>query len=63
MVESCNDRIEDALPSHPFQSGEDLQQTIRRYVMLCSQPLSRSALAFRTPLQAMTDWHKLRPEL
>src|SRR6056300_59442 len=63
MVERFNGRIEDVLQSHRFQSGEDLEQTILRYVTLYNQQLPQSALASRTPLQAMKDWHKLRPEL
>jgi hypothetical protein len=30
---------------------------------LYNQQLPQAALASRTPLQAMKDWHKLRPEL
>ena len=63
MVERFNGRIEDVLQSHRFQSGEDLEQTILRYVTLYNQQLPQAALASRTPLQAMKDWHKLRPEL
>jgi transposase InsO family protein len=62
MVERFNGRIEDVLQSHRFQSGEDLDQTILRYVTLYNSQLPQSALASRTPLQAMKDWHKLKPE-
>ena len=34
MVERFNGRIEDILQSHRFRSGEDLEQTILRYVHL-----------------------------
>jgi transposase InsO family protein len=63
MVERFNGRIEDVLQSHRFQSSEDLEQTILRYVALYNSQLPQSALASRTPMQAMKDWHKLRPEL
>ena len=63
MFERFNGRIEDILQSHRFQSGEDLEQTILRYITLYNQQLPQAALASRTPLQAMKDWHKLRPEL
>ena len=63
MVERFNGRIEDVLQSHRFQSGEDLEQTILRYVTLYNQQLPQAALASRTPLQTMKDWHKLRPDL
>jgi len=63
MVERFNGLIEAVLQSHHFQSGEDLEQTILRYVALYNGQLPPSALASRTHLQAMKDWHKLRAEL
>ena len=63
MVERFNGRIEDVLQSHRFKNGEDLEQTILRYVALYNSQLPQSALASRTPLQAMKEWHKLRPGL
>jgi hypothetical protein len=63
MVERFNGRIEDVLQSHHFQSGEELEATLHRYVWLYNQQLPQSALGSRAPLQAMKDWHKLKPEL
>jgi transposase InsO family protein len=63
MVERFNGRIEDVLQSHHFQSGEELKATLLRYVRLYNQQLPQSALRSRTPLQAMKDWHKLKPKL
>jgi hypothetical protein len=63
MVERFNGRIEDVLQSHHFRSGEDLNATMHRYVLLNNQQLPQSVLQSRTPLQAMKDWHKLKPEL
>jgi hypothetical protein len=63
MVERFNGRIEDVLQSHHFQSGEELEATLHRYVWLYNQQLPQSALGSKTPLQAMKDWHKLKPEL
>ncbi|MDG1130464.1 MAG: IS481 family transposase, partial [Paracoccaceae bacterium] len=34
-----------------------------RAVWLYNQQLPQSALGSRSPLQAMKDWHKLKPEL
>jgi len=34
-----------------------------RYVWLYNQRLPQSALGSKSPLQAMKDWHKLKPEL
>ena len=63
MVERFNGRIEDVLQSHHFRSGEDLEATLHRYVWLYNQQLPQSALGSKTPLQAMKDWHNLKPEL
>ena len=63
MVERFNGRIEEVLRSHHFHSGEELETTLHRYVALYNQQLPQSALGSKTPLQAMKDWHKLKPEL
>ncbi|RFU12358.1 IS481 family transposase [Rhodobacteraceae bacterium W635] len=63
MVERFNGRIEEVLQSHHFRSGEELETTLHRYVWLYNQQLPQSALDSKTPLQAMKDWHKLKPAL
>ena len=63
MVERFNGRIEDVLQGPHFKSGEGLEQTLVRYVWLYNQQLPQSVLGSRTPLQAMKDWHNLKPEL
>lgn len=63
MVERFNGRVEDVLQSHHFRSGEELETTLHRYVWLYNQRLPQSALASKTPLQAMKDWYKLKPDL
>lgn len=63
MVERFNGRIEEVLQSHHFRSGEELEASLHRYVWLYNQQLPQSALASRTPLRAMKDWLKLKPEL
>jgi transposase InsO family protein len=63
MVERFNGRIEEVLQSHRFRSGEELETTLHRYVWLYNQQLPQSALGSKSPLQAMKDWHKLKPEL
>jgi len=63
MVERFNGRIEEVLQSHHFQSGEELETTLHRYVWLYNQQLPQSALGSKTPLQAMKDWNTLKPEL
>ena len=63
MALRFNGRIEDMLQSHHFRSGEEPETTLHRYVWLYNQQLPQSALGSKTPLQAMKNWHKLKPEL
>lgn len=63
IVERFNGRIEEVLQSHHFRSGEELEATLHRYVWLYNQQLPQSALASRSPLQAMKDWCKLKLKL
>src|SRR6056297_2402482 len=63
MVERLGGRIEDVLQSHRFRSGEDLEQTILRYVRLYNGQLPQPVLKGRTPIDALKDWHQRRPEL
>ena len=62
MVERFNGRIEDVLQSHRFQSSEDSEQTIPRYVHYNSQ-LPQAALKGLTPIDALNDWRRQRPNL
>ena len=61
MVGRFNGRIEEVLQSHHFISGEDLETTLMRYDHLYNTQLPQAALHARSPLQAMKDWHKLKP--
>jgi transposase InsO family protein len=63
MVERFNGRIADVLKTHRFTSGEDLQQTLMRYVALYNHQLPQSALKSKTPFAAMKDWYAQRPDL
>jgi hypothetical protein len=63
IVERFNGRIEDVLQSHHFQSGEDLEGTLHRYVTPYNQQLPQPTLGSKTPLQVMKDWHNLKPDL
>jgi transposase InsO family protein len=63
MVERFNGRIEDVLQGHRFQSGEELEQTILRYVRLYNGQLPQSALKGRAPIDALKEWHRRKPEL
>jgi transposase InsO family protein len=63
MVQRFNGRIEDVLQSHRFQSGEDLEQTLLRYVHLYNSLLPQSALNGQTPIAVLKNWQRPRPEL
>ena len=57
MVERFNGRIGDVLKTHRFTSGQDLEQTLLRYVALYNHQLPQSALKSKTPMQTMKDWY------
>jgi transposase InsO family protein len=63
MVERFNGRVEDVLQSHHFRSGEEQEMTMHRYFWLYIQQLPQPALGSKSPLQAMQDWYKIKPEL
>jgi len=63
MVERFNGRIADVLKTHRVTSGEDLEQTLMRYVALYNHQLPQSALKSKTPMRAMKDWYASHPHL
>ena len=63
MVERFNGRLEQVLRSHHFHSGEDLEQTLLRYVWLYNQHLPQKALNHETPVQALKRWQRSDPGL
>ncbi|ABM56196.1 transposase [Verminephrobacter eiseniae EF01-2] len=48
---------------HRFNSREDMEQTLLRYVALYNHQLPQSALGSKTPMQAMKEWHQQHPHL
>ena len=63
MVERFNGRISDVLKTNHFHSGEDMAQTLLRYVALYNHQLPQSALKSKTPIQAMKGWYDSHPHL
>ena len=63
MVERFSGRIEDVLQSHHFNSREDLEQTLMRYLHLYNTQLPQSALKARTSILDMKEWYSRKPEL
>jgi hypothetical protein len=62
MVERFNGRISDVLKTHHFHSGQDMRQTLERYVHLYNNQLPQSVLHSKTPWQTMNDWYDQKPE-
>ncbi len=62
MVGRFNGRIDDVLQSHRFQSGDDLEYTILHYVHLYNSQLSQSVLKGKTPIEALKEWYRQKPE-
>jgi len=63
MVERFNGRIVDVLQNHRFHSGEDLEQTILRYVHPYNSQLPQSVLKGRTPVDTLKGWPRKKPDL
>ncbi len=63
MVERFNGRIADVLKTHRFNSREDMEQTLQRYVVLYNHQLPQSTMGSKTPMQAMKQWNQERPDL
>ena len=63
MVERFNGRIADVLKTHRFNSREDMEQNLLRYVALYNHQLPQSALGSKTPMQAMKGWYQEHPHL
>ncbi len=63
MVERFNGRLSQVLRSHHFNSADDLEQTLHRYVWLYNQHLPQKALNHETPVQALRRWQTSHPHL
>lgn len=63
MVERFNGRIADILKIQRFNSAQDMEQTLMRYVALYNHQLPQPALQSKTPMQAMKRWYQAQPEL
>ncbi|QJQ95216.1 MULTISPECIES: IS481 family transposase [Halomonadaceae] len=63
MVERFNGRISDVLATRRYVSGEDLEQTLKRYCWLYNHHISQKALYHQSPIAAMKEWQAKRPEL
>jgi len=63
MVERFNGRISEVLATTRFDSSQDLEATLLRYVYLYNQHIPQRALDHKTPIETLKIWQKDRPEL
>ena len=63
MVERFNGGISEVLNTHHFNSADDLEHTLLRYVALYNHHLPQSALKSQTPMQTMKQWYTTHPHL
>ena len=63
MVERFNGRISDVLATRRYTSGEDLEQTLKRYMWLYNHHIPQKALHHQSPIVVMKEWQAKRPEL
>ena len=63
MIERFNGRIADVLATTRFDSSLSLADTITRYLKVYNQHIPQKALGHVSPIQAMKNWSKKRPEL
>lgn len=63
MVERFNGRISDVLATRRYVSGEDLEQTLKRYCWLYNHHIPQKVLHHQSPIAAMKEWQAKRLEL
>ncbi|BCX82950.1 hypothetical protein MIT9_P2541 [Methylomarinovum caldicuralii] len=63
MVERFNGRIAEILKTTPFRSSQDLERTLMQYASVYNHQIPQKALGHISPVQALKDWQKKRPEL
>ncbi len=63
MVERFNGRIAEVLGTTRFKSGEELSETLKRYVYLYNQEIPQQALGHHPPIHALKQWQATHPHL
>ena len=63
MVERFHGRLRQVLRSHHFNSAEDLEKTLHRFVWLYHHHLPQKALGHEAPDQALKKWKMKAPDL
>ncbi|WP_366940877.1 hypothetical protein [uncultured Halomonas sp.] len=63
MLERFNGRISDVLATRLYPSGEDLEQTLKRYFCMYNHHVQQKAMHHHSPTATMKEWRAKRPEL
>ena len=63
MVERFNGRISEVVSQTRFTSAAELETTLERYVKTYNQQIPQRALNHLSPVQALKEWQKKKPEL
>ncbi len=63
MVERFNGRISEVLATTRFEAAANLEETLTRYVRWYNHQIPQKALGHISPVEALKDWQKQRPEL
>lgn len=63
MVERFNGRISELIAQTRFDSKADLETTLLNYLKLYNHHIPQRAIGSTTPIQALKEWHKRKPEL
>jgi transposase InsO family protein len=63
MVERFNGRISDLLQTTRFASSNELAEAIKHYERLYNHCIPQKALGYKTPIQALKEWQKKKPDL
>lgn len=63
MVERFNGRVVKVIKQTCFASAIELESTLQNYVAIYNQHIPQRALNHLSPIKAMQQWQKDRPEL
>jgi hypothetical protein len=63
MVERFNGRISEIVRQTKFGSAAELESTLRSYLKVYNNSIPQRALNHLTPIQALKEWQKKKPEL
>ena len=63
MVERFNGRISELLQTTRFASASELLDAVKHYERLYNYCIPQKALGYKTPIEALKEWQKKKPEL